>query len=889
MSSESLHARAREVFLGATSRAEGERAHYVDEACGEDEELRREVEALLGYHTDDDSGAVSDPLGSRPRFASGDRVGHRYEILELIGSGGMGEIYRAQDHSLGTEVALKSLRRRQAPGGRQGLVREVRLAREITHPAVCRVHDLIEDGGELLLSMEYVRGEDLGKLLRRVGRLPPERALALARQLSSGLAAAHAKKVLHRDLKPGNVLIDESGDVRIADFGIASSPEDGTARVDSGTPEYMAPELLVPGAKATESSDLYSLGLVLYELTTGVRPFERAAVDGGRLFRRSAPVRPLRLVPGIDPGLERAISLSLEPDPADRPESALALTALLPGAHPLELAAEIGVTPSPRVVAAAPTGPLARLRLSWLWVMLIPLLIVLVLASDRSARLDRAGVTKAPAALADRADEMLRGFGYESPAGGPRFGYLHHPQSRTPDESLLFWYRLPVERWLADSTRALLLARPGNLSPAPAVGRLVALLDQKGHLVHLTADPTPPELAPAPEPDWEAVLRLAGLSSNQLETVAPGPLATHADAGRAWRRRSADFPGSRVEAASLSGRLVYFARDATSHPSPAPDQRPAAPSILSSAAILVAVALLIAALPLAYLNLRKGRGDRRGANRLVIAMLTALALSLLLTGVAPAHPLDGRAETLSIWLTAALLHGPWLWFGYLAVEPFARRVWPQTLIGWSRLLSGRFGDSAVGRSLLLGVVAGSCLALLDFARGRLGAWAGGAPRWDAAQALVSSTDARHMMATALAGLPLIVYNAILALLLLVLLRRITRSPTWAVAGFVAIWGVLVALASGSPLVLSLVLVGLPSAAIFALLLVRYGLLTFVVAWYTANLTRLYPITSEMDRWYAPATLFVLALIAGVAALGTWSAGRARRPTTDQTPDGESGA
>jgi len=200
---------------------------------------------------------------------------------------------------------------------------EVRLARKITHPAVCRVFDVGEADGEVFFSMELIRGKDLASLIRHVGRLPSETVLDIAWQLGGGLAAAHAEGVLHRDLKPANVLIDDNGRVRITDFGIAVTTVDSSLHVPVGTPGYMAPEQLSPGAPLTERTDVYALGLLLYELVAGQHPFRRSGT-------KTNPPRPSTIVPDVDAQLERVILQALSPDPRDRPASADALVASLP-------------------------------------------------------------------------------------------------------------------------------------------------------------------------------------------------------------------------------------------------------------------------------------------------------------------------------------------------------------------------------------------------------------------------------------------------------------------------------------------------------------------------------------------------------------------------------
>jgi len=221
-------------------------------------------------------GGFSSAPSLESRFIPGTVLARRYRIVGLIGRGGMGEVYRADDLKLGQPVALKflpqALERNQVRLER--FLNEVKTALKVSHPNVCRVHDIGEVEGHHYLSMEYVDGEDLASLLRRIGRLPKDKAVQLARQLCAGLMAAHEQGILHRDLKPANIMIDGRGRAKITDFGLAGLAEGiGGADVRAGTPAYMAPEQLA-GKEVSVKSDIYALGLVLYELFTGQRAFE---------------------------------------------------------------------------------------------------------------------------------------------------------------------------------------------------------------------------------------------------------------------------------------------------------------------------------------------------------------------------------------------------------------------------------------------------------------------------------------------------------------------------------------------------------------------------------------------------------------------------------------
>jgi serine/threonine-protein kinase len=232
-------------------------------------------------------------------------------MIGRIGRGGMGDVWRAEDLVLRTEVALKLI---DAPGrdGRERILHEVRVARQITHPAVCRVFDVGEaEGGIVFYTMEFVSGEDLASLLRRVGRLPSDRVVDIAHQLCAGLAAAHSQGVLHRDLKPANVLIDDQGQVRITDFGIAIPRAEAGVHHRTGTPGYMAPEQHTMGTTLSERTDVYALGVVLYELLVGRHPFPSSS--------SGVPPRPSSVVSHVDPQLEAVILKAISPLPNDRP------------------------------------------------------------------------------------------------------------------------------------------------------------------------------------------------------------------------------------------------------------------------------------------------------------------------------------------------------------------------------------------------------------------------------------------------------------------------------------------------------------------------------------------------------------------------------------------
>lgn len=252
-------------------------------------------------------------------LARGSVFAGRYEILEELGTGGMGSVYRVFDRKLEEEVALKLIRPDIAVSQKtiERFKNEIKAARKITHPNVCRMYDLHEEGESLFITMEYVRGEDLKSVIHRMGTLTMGKAVSIAKQIADGLAEAHKLGIIHRDLKPGNIMIDKEGSAKIMDFGIARWLEDkGSADTGMiiGTPEYMSPEQ-AEGREADQRSDIYSLGIIIYEMVTGKVPFEAATAFGIlRKHRTEIPPDPKGLNPQVTPGLARMILKCLEKD-----------------------------------------------------------------------------------------------------------------------------------------------------------------------------------------------------------------------------------------------------------------------------------------------------------------------------------------------------------------------------------------------------------------------------------------------------------------------------------------------------------------------------------------------------------------------------------------------
>jgi len=408
------------------------------------------------------SPSSSDSIGGG-RFTPGQIIAGRYRVVALAGRGGMGEVYRAEDLKLSQIVAIKFLPASLSKdaGALARFHSEVRIARQVSHPNVCRVFDIGDADGVPFLTMEYVDGEDLASLVRRIGRLSSDKAIEIARQVCAGLAAAHDRGVIHRDLKPANLMLDSTGKIRITDFGLAAIAASLDATdVKAGTPAYMAPEQL-EGKEVTARSDLYSLGLVLYEILTGKRAFNATTLPELMKQRESSvPVSPSTLVRDLDPLVERVILRCLEKDPAQRPASALQVAAALPGGDPLAAALAAGETPSPEMVAAAGAteGMRPRLAIALLAITTLALLALLFMA-DRYKLHNRVPLDNPPEVLAARAREIVRRLGYAEPYADEAYSFrmemdfLNHTQQhqKTPDRwrlletgrpaSIVFWYR----------------------------------------------------------------------------------------------------------------------------------------------------------------------------------------------------------------------------------------------------------------------------------------------------------------------------------------------------------------------------------------------------------------------------------------------------------------
>jgi serine/threonine protein kinase len=831
------------------------------------------------------------------RFLPGALLANRYRIVALLGRGGMGEVYRAHDLTLGQEVALKFLPEVAArnPAALARFYNEVRIARQVSHANVCRVYDLGEVEGQPYLSMEYVDGEDLGSLLRRIGRLPSDKAVEIARQLCAGLAAAHAKGVLHRDLKPANIMLNGRGQVVVTDFGLAAlADEIPGEEIRNGTPAYMAPEQLA-GREVTIQSDIYSLGLVLYEVFTGKRAFEASTLaELVRLHSETTPANPSTLVKELDPTVEGAILRCLDPEPSKRPSSALAVAARLPGGDPLAAALAAGETPSPQMVAAS--GDSAALP----WKIAVPSLAAalvglaaFVYLTATSSLIEKTQLTKPPEVLADKARELIQRLGYTAPPGDSAYAFDYNndfleavekadkplPQwdeiAHARPSPFKFWYRQSPEAMTPIGLRNEMFI-PGDLEeddPKPTMSGMIDVqLDPQGRLMYFEALPPEKEEPPsqAPPPDWNALFAAADLDMSKLKPVQPiwASLAA-SDVRLAW---TGEWPGYKnrplhVEAATWHGRPVFFSLTGPWNRSARMPSSDSGGAGQISTRILIGIVLLVplfSAVFLARWNFVRGKGDRRGA-----MLLAAVMFSLhMVLWVFEAHmsSIVGFIFLTTLAISAALFWGSAVWVLYLALEPYVRRYWPQAIVSWTRVLSGRWRDPLVGRDVLFGTALGVLFCDIYGIRYHLEARFGAQPAGLSTDYLGS---ARFAIGSWLGHIPGSISSTLLLFLLLFLFRVLLRKSWLAAIGFVLLFAALKSLSSGYPALEWPIQIVLYTALAAGAL--RFGLVALAAALYTGDTALNIPVTLNTSAWYFTNATLALATVAALAIWGFYTA------------------
>ncbi len=806
----------------------------------------------------------------------------------MLGRGGMGEVYRAYDMVLGQQVALKFLPEifYSDDAALERFHGEVRISRQVSHPNVCRVYDIGEVDGQPYLSMEYVDGEDLGSLLRRIGRLPQDKAVELARKLCAGLAAAHDKGVIHRDLKPSNIMVDGRGEVLITDFGLAGiANQIQPGEIRHGTPAYMAPEQLA-GKEVSPRSDIYSLGLVLYEMFSGKRAYEaKSMADLMRLQTETEPASLTTLVHELDPAVERAILRCLDSDPRNRPATALAVAAALPGGNPLAVALAAGETPSPEMVALA--GEREGLRVVELMVCMLVLMISMAVVPflvQSTAWITHTPFDNSPDALAIKARDLLQELGFQPKLSNTASGLIYDSnllryldsQGRKLFEASIkdgqpspvhFWYRTSPRDFVADRMSGLGSVSFSNPSMLVS-GETRLKLDAAGRLVEFES--VPPQIDDTPArsgaPDWSPLFNAAALDVNHFNSVSPrwtptGPF----DQRAAW---TCSFPGwppdaLRVEAASWRGKPVSFLMIGPwSRPERVEIIKPTAAQKLAQAInIVLFFAILIGACLVARHNVRTGRGDRRGASRLGFWLV---ALNLLAWLFETHHVADfDEVVLLAFGVAVCLVTGAAVWILYVALEPYVRRHWPGMIISWTRMLSGRLRDPVVGGHVLAGLAAGALLAVIVELLPILNMQNGAAP--SRFINLNTLTGVRSLVGWLLESVPGALLSALVQCFLLFLLRLLLRREKLAAAAFVVLMSIFYALLSPGSMLIALPIRLLQNILLVTILL-RYGLVALAAAFFAVNLLITFPVTADFSTWYAGTTVFALSLLLVLAGL-----------------------
>ncbi len=736
--------RIEELFQAAIQLAEPQREAFLREQC--DDETRAEVKKLLDFDQLKGGGLTAEPVAdllptrSAPispdcddqpntpssattgsinhgRFLPGTILSKRYRIVGMLGKGGMGEVYRADDLELGQSVALKFLPKKLAEDSRslERFRGEVRLSRQVSHPNVCRVYDIGQIDGQWFLSMEYVDGEDLAQLLKRVGRFNAERATELARELCMGLQAAHEKAVLHRDLKPANIMIDGRGKLLITDFGLAEIADEVRGDdIRSGTPAYMSPEQLA-GREVTQRSDIYSMGMILHEIYTG-KPVWEAGSIAELLQKRSSSTPTPSSLTDLDPLVETVIQRCLEPDPEKRPNSTLSVLAGLPGGDPLQAALAAGETPSPEmIVNASQDGRLTLPVGTALFTVLCALLFSIPLTTSWRQRFQFGKLEEnKPDVLERIAEEHLSALGLKHEQSDTASGFEYSTSG-----VIEFWYRQSVQQlspknpdlWGANTAWRITSANPPNTM----AGMTSIRLGTDGRLLELfsTADAKQETMDDTPA-KWDALFNATSLRQSDYQLVdASSKIASMVgmiphDEIHYWQSRQERAAIREILATSINGRLNYVTLLGQGHVRKLGGLTQAPRSTLGLSGWHISFSLAVA-LILAVRNLFAARVDIKSAAVIAISVfIVDLVGWCILTPKLASIFADMNFTANYLIRASGVAFRTGIY--YFAFEPLIRRFYPTTLISLARLLDGRFRDALFCREILAGTLVGVALA-----------------------------------------------------------------------------------------------------------------------------------------------------------------------------------
>ena len=836
--------------------------------------------------------------GGGGRFISGTVLAGRYRIVGLIGKGGMGEVYKAEDLELDQVVALKFLPEELSRN--EELLRrfrgEVRNARQVSHRNVCRVFDIGETEGFYYITMEFIDGDDLSMLLRRIGRLPSDKAVEISREICMGLAAIHKAGILHRDLKPANIIIDSKGEARITDFGIAAigtEVEGIESRV--GTPAYMSPEQ-IDGKEVTQRSDIYSLGLLLYEIFTGKQAFEGDSVQELQIKQATtSPRNPSEIVSGIDPLVENVIKRCLEKDPSHRPDTALKVAMSLPGGDPMQIALDAGQTPSPEMVAASPKIGALRPTVALAMLVVVILGIGLLAVTSKTTFLHRmVPLDKSGDTLRDRGRELTEKFGYEWTDSFSVFlcpctrdDYIRYLRENDPSSdrwqkvaigqpaTITFLYRSSPQPLVPVSDRKITISDPENTLPGMAQVRL----DTRGRMVFFAGVPErvdEPGTATG-EFDWATMFKEAGFDIAKFHSVDPQwapPVAF--DDRRAF---SGSYPDNsevaiRIEAAAYRGKLVSF-QIVEPWTKPAQRMNQDGPPIFVFVLVGIFFLVLFSSVWLSVRHLRNGRGDRKGALRIAVFMFVA---RMLMWAFATHHvpSLIGEVNLFISGLQGALYWAAMAGVMYLAFEPYLRRSAPERIISWTRLLSGDWRDPLVGRDVLIGAV----IATLSH-----GIWVlltYFIPTWQGKPAATLNTVVGQGpgggILVGIGGFPDLFFDKLTETLItaflfsfIILFLGLLLRRKWLGVAAVLLINIGISIASGIANNDSTVVMvaGIMTTSLFVLMVAKFGVVAMISGLLFADILNR-PVTTELSAWYASEFVMYALVLIGLAVFGFYT-------------------